>query len=402
MTGARLAIAPPEAHRQPRLLSEVLQKEKVTTIHFVPSMLNAFSIETTISECTSLRRIICSGEALPADLVEQVLSHAPVELHNLYGPTEAAIDVTYWPCELPVSKRIPIGYAISNTQLHVLDDNWNPVPVGVPGELYLAGVGLAREYLSRPDLTADRFVPNPFGGPGSRMYRTGDQVVQYADGRLEYLGRLDNQVKIRGLRIELEEIENVINQLDWVEESAVVAFKHQTGDQLIGYVVDPMWNELKQDNELKLEIVKQHLSEQLPDYMVPTILLGLSEMPLSPNGKRDRKALPAPEWQSIEYRAPETELERWFAANWAEVLEISQVGLDDNFFALGGHSLLATRVVAKAHQELGLEVALKDFFEAKSLQALSDSLQAQYQTQNQHEQDEFDAMAALMDELELL
>ncbi|MDH5880610.1 amino acid adenylation domain-containing protein [Vibrio sp. S/42/10] len=402
MTGARLAIAPPEAHRQPRLLSEVVQKEKVTTIHFVPSMLNAFSIETTISECTSLRRIICSGEALPADLVEQVLSHAPVDLHNLYGPTEAAIDVTYWPCELPVSKRIPIGYAISNTQLHVLDDNWNPVPVGVPGELYLAGVGLAREYLSRPDLTADRFVPNPFGGPGSRMYRTGDQVVQYADGRLEYLGRLDNQVKIRGLRIELEEIENVINQLDWVEESAVVAFKHQTGDQLIGYVADPMWNELKQDNELKLEIVKQHLSEQLPDYMVPTILLGLSEMPLSPNGKRDRKALPAPEWQSIEYRAPETELERWFAANWAEVLEISQVGLDDNFFALGGHSLLATRVVAKAHQELGLEVALKDFFEAKSLQALSDSLQAQYQTQNQHEQDEFDAMAALMDELELL
>ncbi|MBY7731497.1 amino acid adenylation domain-containing protein [Vibrio splendidus] len=396
MTGARLAIAPPESHRQPNVLSQVIQQEQVTTLHFVPSMLNAFAVETNISDCVSLKRIICSGEALPADLVEQVLSHAPVDLHNLYGPTEAAIDVTYWPCELPVAKRIPIGYAISNTQLHVLDNNWNPVPIGVPGELYLAGIGLAREYLARPDLTADRFVPNPFGEPGSRMYRTGDQVVQLADGRLEYLGRLDNQVKIRGLRIELEEIENVINQLEWVEESAVIAFKHQTGDQLVGYVVDASWSEDKQ------MLVKQHLSEHLPDYMVPSILIGLSEMPLSPNGKRDRKALPAPEWQSIEYRAPETELECWFATNWEEVLEIPKVGLDDNFFALGGHSLLATRVVAKAHQELGLEVALKEFFDANSLQALTDSLQAQYQTQNEHEQDEFDAMAALMDELELL
>lgn len=228
------------------------------------------------------------------------------------------------------------------------------------------------------------------------MYRTGDQVIQLADGRLEYLGRLDNQVKIRGLRIELEEIENVINQLEWVEESAVIAFKHQTGDQLVGYVIDSNWDQDKQ------ELVNKHLSEHLPDYMVPTILIGLSEMPLSPNGKRDRKALPAPEWQSIEYRAPETELELWFASNWEEVLEIPRVGLDDNFFALGGHSLLATRVVAKAHQELGLEVVLKDFFEANNLQALTDSLQAQYQTQNEHEQDEFDAMAALMDELELL
>ena len=317
-------------------------------------------------------------------------------MHNLYGPTEAAIDVTYWPCELPVSKRIPIGYAISNTQLYVLDGSWNPVPNGVPGELYLAGVGLAREYLGRPDLTADRFIPNPWGEPGSRLYRTGDQVVQMEDGRYEYLGRLDNQVKIRGLRIELEEIENVINQLDWVVESAVIAFKHQTGDQLVGYIIDPEWGTEKG------ALVKAHLSEHLPDYMVPAIVIGLPEMPLSPNGKRDRKALPAPEWQSIEYREPETELEIWFSQNWAEVLEVKQVGLDDNFFALGGHSLLATRVVARAQQELGLEIALKDFFEAKTLQVLTDSLQTKYQTQNEQEQDEFDAMAALMDELELL
>ncbi|MBW3694979.1 amino acid adenylation domain-containing protein [Vibrio sp. T187] len=396
MTGARLAIAPPDSHRQPSLLSTVIQQESVTTIHFVPSMLNAFSVETEIEQCQSLKRIICSGEALPADLVEQVLNQSHVEVHNLYGPTEAAIDVTYWQCELPIGKRIPIGNAISNTQLHVLDDNWNPVPIGVPGELYLAGDGLAREYLSRPDLTADRFVPNPWGASGSRMYRTGDQVVRMADGRLEYLGRLDNQVKIRGLRIELEEIENVINQLEWVEESAVIAFSHQTGDQLVAYIVDSTWDSEKEQQ------VKDHLAGHLPDYMVPSVLIGLASMPLSPNGKRDRKALPAPEWQSIEYRAPESELEVWFAKTWSEVLGIEKVGLDDNFFALGGHSLLATRVVAKAHQELGIEVVLKDFFDANSLQVLTDKLQPLYQTQNEQEQDEFDAMAALMDELELL
>ena len=402
MYGARLAIAEPDHHRQPELLHNIIREQGVTTIHFVPSMLHAFESETDIGECSSLRRIICSGEALPAELTEKVLTGAPdCQLHNLYGPTEAAIDVTYWQCELPVGKRIPIGHAISNTQLHVLDDCWNPVPVGVPGELYLAGDGLAREYLSRPDLTADRFVPNPFaceqdGNIGSRMYRTGDQVVRMSDGRLEYLGRLDHQVKIRGLRIELEEIENVLNQYDDVDESAVIAYEHQTGTQLVAYVVFGEWNSEKET------AAKAHLNDHLPDYMVPAIYVALDEMPLSPNGKRDRKALPSPEWSKVEYRAPESELEIWFANTWQQVLGSEKVGLDDNFFALGGHSLLATRIVAQAQKELDLAISLKDFFAAGTLQALTDALQSQYQANNEQEQDELDAMAALMDELELL
>ncbi|AIW16133.1 non-ribosomal peptide synthetase [Vibrio tubiashii] len=402
MYGARLAIAEPDHHRQPELLHNIIREQGVTTFHFVPSMLHAFESETDIGECTSLRRIICSGEALPAELTEKVLTGAPdCQLHNLYGPTEAAIDVTYWQCELPIGKRIPIGHAISNTQLHVLDDCWNPVPVGVPGELYLAGDGLAREYLSRPDLTADRFVPNPFGceqdgNIGSRMYRTGDQVVRMPDGRLEYLGRLDHQVKIRGLRIELEEIENVLNQYDDVDESAVIAYEHQTGTQLVAYVVCGEWSSEKET------AAKAHLNDHLPDYMVPAIYVALDEMPLSPNGKRDRKALPSPEWSKVEYRAPESELEIWFANTWQQVLGSEKVGLDDNFFALGGHSLLATRIVAQAQKELDLAISLKDFFAAGTLQALTDALQSQYQVNNEQEQDELDAMAALMDELELL
>ncbi|MDC5705048.1 non-ribosomal peptide synthetase [Vibrio europaeus] len=402
MYGARLAIAEPDHHRQPELLQSTIREQGVTTIHFVPSMLHAFESETDIGVCSSLRRIICSGEALPAELTEKVLAGAPdCQLHNLYGPTEAAIDVTYWQCELPVGKRIPIGHAISNTQLHILDDCWNPVPVGVPGELYLAGDGLAREYLSRPDLTADRFVPNPFvceqdGNIGSRMYRTGDQVVRMPDGRLEYLGRLDHQVKIRGLRIELEEIENVLNQHDDVDESAVIAYEHQTGTQLVAYVVCGEWNSEKET------AAKAHLNDHLPDYMVPAIYVALDEMPLSPNGKRDRKALPSPEWSQVEYRAPESELEIWFANTWQQVLGSAKVGLDDNFFALGGHSLLATRIVAQAQKELDLAISLKDFFAAGTLQALTDALQSQYQANNEQEQDELDAMAALMDELELL
>ena len=402
MYGARLAIAEPDHHRQPELLHNTIRTQGVTTIHFVPSMLHAFESETDIGECSSLRRIICSGEALPAELTEKVLTSArDCQLHNLYGPTEAAIDVTYWQSELPVGKRIPIGHAISNTQLHVLDDCWNPVPVGVPGELYLAGDGLAREYLSRPDLTADRFVPNPFackqdGNIGSRMYRTGDQVVRMPDGRLEYLGRLDHQVKIRGLRIELEEIENVLNQHDDVDESAVIAYEHQTGTQLVAYVVCGDWNSEKET------AAKAHLNDHLPDYMVPAIYVALDEMPLSPNGKRDRKALPSPEWSQVEYRAPESELEIWFANTWQQVLGSEKVGLDDNFFALGGHSLLATRIVAHAQKELDLVISLKDFFAAGTLQALTDALQSQYQANNEQEQEELDAMAALMDELELL
>ncbi|WP_394211426.1 amino acid adenylation domain-containing protein [Enterovibrio calviensis] len=395
MVGARLAVAEPESHRQPALLHNIIRDQNVTTLHFVPSMLHAFLSETAVSECESLSRIICSGEALPAELAGEVLTQLPqCELHNLYGPTEAAIDVSHWQCELPMSQRVPIGHPIANTQLYVLDDALNVLPVGVPGELYLAGDGLAREYLGRADLTAERFIPNPWGETGSRLYRTGDQVVRHADGRLDYLGRLDNQVKIRGLRIELEEIETVINALDDVSETAVIAHDAQTGTQLVAYVVSQL--------SLSDVTLAEQASKHLPEYMVPTIWISLDAMPLSPNGKRDRNALPAPEWHSVAYRAPQSELEIWFVRAWESVLQHDDIGLDDNFFALGGHSLLATKVVAKAQQELGLSIALRDFFEAKTLQALTDKLQSSYQQYSEQETDELDAMAALMDDLELL
>lgn len=397
MNGARLAIAEPEYHRQPELLHRAIITHQVTTIHFVPSMLQAFFSDTDLSACQSLKRIICSGEALPVDLSEKVLKCVPYcQLHNLYGPTEAAIDVSYWQCQLPLGKRVPIGHAISNIQLHVLDDCLNFVPFGVPGELYLVGDGLAREYSSCADLTAERFLPNPWSKTGSRMYRTGDQVVRMEDGRLEYLGRLDHQVKIRGLRIELEEIENVINQLDWVNESVVIAFEHQTGTQLVAYVVCDGWNDAR-ETEAKL-----YLAEHLPGYMVPSIYVSLANIPLSPNGKRDRKSLPAPQWQKMAYRAPQSELELWFAQCWQDVLGIRQVGLDDNFFALGGHSLLATQIVAQVQKELNLTLTLKEFFSANTLQVLAARLQPQYQIQSEQEQDELAAMAELMDKLESL
>ncbi|MCV2401573.1 amino acid adenylation domain-containing protein [Marinomonas sp. C2222] len=406
MYGARLAIAPPDHHRQPELLHKTIIEQKVSTIHFVPSMLHAFESETDIAACTSLKRIICSGEALPAELVDRVLSQSTSELHNLYGPTEAAIDVSYWQCQQPVGKRTPIGYAINNIQLHVLDSYGNPTPIGLPGELYLAGDGLARGYLGRPDLTAERFLPNPWGKAGSRMYRTGDKVIRMPDGRLEYLDRLDNQVKIRGLRIELEEIENTLNQHPMIEESAVIAHRYsayattessnQSATQLVAYIVSNTWGD-----ELEASI-KAHLAQHLPDYMVPAIFIPLDTMPLSPSGKRDRKALPEPTFSKVAYRAPETDLEIWLASTWQTVLDVPQVGLDDNFFALGGHSLLATKIVALAQKDLGLEITLKEFFDANSLQSLADSLNDRYQTENENEQDDLDAMAALMDDLELL
>ncbi|MCG8392538.1 MAG: amino acid adenylation domain-containing protein [Pseudomonadales bacterium] len=394
MVGARLAVAPPDAHADPQWLRQVMADEAVTTLHFVPSMLKAFVAATGLQNLPRLKRLICSGEALDMELQKQTLAaREDVQLHNLYGPTEAAIDVSYWQCRSDAGHTVPIGAPISNIQLHVLDTNLNPVPRGVPGELYLAGVGLARGYYGRPDLTADRFIPNPFGKPGSRMYRTGDQVVQRADGIIDYLGRLDHQVKIRGLRIELGEIEQQLKQLPDVEDAVVVAHHSDTGDQLVAYVVS------EADNR---EAWQQALADALPDYMVPSLFMVLEQMPLSPNGKLDRKALPAPQWQAREYRAPQTDTEQQLAALWEDLLGQSRVGLDDNFFALGGHSLLATRVVAALRDRWGVEVPLRALFEAESLQALAALVDEHNGEAKQQEQDDLAAMADLLDDLESL
>ncbi|WP_287963108.1 amino acid adenylation domain-containing protein, partial [Alcanivorax sp.] len=392
MVGARLAVAPPQAHGDPQWLQQVMADEGVTTLHFVPSMLKAFVDASGLQNVPRLKRLICSGEALDMELQKAVFtSRDDVELHNLYGPTEAAIDVSFWQCQPEGGHTVPIGAPISNIQLYVLDTDLNPVPRGVPGELYLAGIGLARGYFGRSDLTAERFVPNPYGDAGSRMYRTGDQVRQRGDGIIEYLGRLDHQVKIRGLRIELGEIEQQLKQLPDVNDAVVVADHSDTGDQLVAYV------SADSDNR---EVWQQALADALPEYMVPALFMVLEALPLSPNGKLDRKALPAPQWQAREYRAPQTETEQQLASLWEELLGQPRVGLDDNFFVLGGHSLLATRVVAALRDRWGVDVPLRALFEADTLQALAARVDENNGEAKQQEQEDLSAMADLLDDLE--
>ncbi|MFJ3204668.1 amino acid adenylation domain-containing protein [Streptomyces sp. NPDC086989] len=290
ITGAALVVAEPGGHKDPAYLSRVIQEESVTTVHFVPSMLAAFVEDPEAGRCRSLRRVVCSGEALPEELKNRFLDVLDVPLHNLYGPTEAAVDVTHWDCLRQESGPVPIGRPIWNTSLYVLDPRGRPVPVGVAGELFLAGAGLARGYLRRPALTAERFPLDPFGPPGSRMYRTGDLARHRADGSVEYLGRTDDQVKIHGFRIELGEIETALGHLDGVGRAAVVVREDVPGERrLVGYVVP----EAGADPAPDTEPMRAELARSLPEYMVP-VLVVVDGLPVTPNGKLDRRALPAP------------------------------------------------------------------------------------------------------------
>ncbi|WP_136068724.1 amino acid adenylation domain-containing protein, partial [Modicisalibacter radicis] len=324
MQGARLVMAPPGVHREPARLVELIRMHGITTLHFVPSMLQAFLAHGEVETCTSLTRLVCSGEALPAELQSQVFARLPqTALYNLYGPTEAAIDVTHWTCEDDGRCQVAIGQPIAGIRTYVLDGELNLAPPGVAGELYLGGVGLARGYLNRSDLTAERFVADPFT-KGERLYRTGDLVRWRADGQLEYLGRLDHQVKIRGLRIELGEIEaELLSQPD-VREAVVAAQEGPGGARLVAYVVP------RGDVELDTGALRERLGQRLPDYMVPGVVVPLAALPLSPNGKVDRKALPAPDMASgVSYEAPQGEVEEALAAIWAEVLGVARVGRHD-------------------------------------------------------------------------
>ncbi|MGE7955442.1 non-ribosomal peptide synthase/polyketide synthase [Pseudomonas sp. NPDC089530] len=351
MTGARLVVAAPGAHRDPEQLVQLIEGQQVTTLHFVPSMLQAFLQDPNVAACRSLQRIVCSGEALPVDAQQQVFDKLPgAALYNLYGPTEAAIDVTHWTCVDEGRDGVPIGVPIANLGCHVLDANLEPVPVGVLGELYLGGVGLARGYHRRPALSAERFVAHPFVS-GERMYRTGDLARYRADGVIEYAGRIDHQVKLRGLRIELGEIEARLLEHALVREAAVLAVE---GKHLVGYLV------LQEARDDWRETLAEHLAAQLPDYMVPAQWLLLERMPLSPNGKLDRKALPTPEAQQAAqaYEAPHSALERQLAAIWSEVLGVERVGLNDNFFELGGHSLLVLRLKERIRKASGIGLSV--------------------------------------------
>ena len=371
-TGARLVIAKPEGHKDPAYLAELIQQQAVTTLHFVPSMLQVFLQEKNINQCQSLRRVFCSGEALPAELEQRFFHKLTAELHNLYGPTEAAVDVSYWPCNAESNgKTVPIGYPIWNTRLYVLDNNLNLLPPGCAGELYIAGMNLAHGYLNRPDLTAERFVADPFGPPGTRMYRTGDLARWDAHGSLEYLGRTDNQVKLRGLRIELGEIEACLEAHEQVQLAVVMLREDRPGDQrLVAYLLSDA------DADIDNQQLNQYLLQSLPDFMLPSAYVLLQSLPLSQNGKLDHKALPAPVYQEFGLiQLPHNPQEELLCHLFAEVLGLEQIGRNDNFFDLGGHSLLAVKLVHAISESTGNELHIANLFAHPSVASLAEFIQ---------------------------
>ncbi|MFH8786575.1 non-ribosomal peptide synthetase [Streptomyces roseoverticillatus] len=374
VSGAAVVLARPGGHREPDHLAELTVRSGITAAHFVPSMLTAFTAAAEQDEAIrtgfgGVRRVFCSGEALPAAAVDRFAALWPhIELHNLYGPTEAAVDVTYHRTE-PGADIVPIGRPVWNTRLHVLDAALRPVPVGVPGELYLAGVQLARGYLNRPGLTASRFVADPYGPAGTRIYRTGDLVRRRADGAVEYLGRTDDQVKVRGFRIELGEIEAVLAAHPAVGHTAVLVRTTPAGAQhVVAYVVpapgaaaDP-------------EALRAACAARLPDYMVPSAFVTLDALPLGVNGKLDRASLPddLPDAAApAAGREPATPAEAALCALFAEVLGLPGAGVHDDFFRLGGDSIVSIRLVGAA-RTAGLALSPRDVFEARTPAALAE------------------------------
>ena len=378
IVGAQMVIAKPEGHKDGLYLRNLIIEQEITTLHFVPSMLNAFLDVEGLDRVHSVRNVICSGEALSVALQERFFTKMNARLHNLYGPTEAAVDVTYWPCQKnsPLA-TVPLGYPIANIRIYILDQHQQLLPVGMAGEIHIGGVGVGRGYLNRPELTQEKFIPDPFSAnPSSRLYKTGDLGRYMAGGIIEYLGRMDNQVKIRGFRIELGEIESTLMQHPGIKDAVVNATEShrlttrpylttaqqnaEADKQLVAYVVFS-------NGQLTMDQLKDHLGKKLPAYMVPSYFVPMERLPLLPNGKVDRKSLPAPDGErSIlvsEYVAPQTPLEKMVVSIWEEVLGVKRIGLNDNFFDLGGHSLLLTQLLYRVNQEFQREVSMIRLFQ---------------------------------------
>jgi amino acid adenylation domain-containing protein len=375
LEGAKLVLARPGGHQDPGYLAQLIEDQQITTLHFVPSMLAVFLEERRSQQCRSLRRIMCSGEALPPELARRCLAWMPwAELHNLYGPTEAAIDVTYWKCLAEDTRpSIPIGKAIANIRLYVVNEEMNPVPVGVLGELCLGGIGLARGYWGRGELTAERFVPDGLSGrKGERLYRTGDLARWLASGNVEYLGRLDQQVKIRGFRIELGEIETALQEHVTVQHAAVIVENDKDSKRLVAYVVP------RAEQAVNAIDLKRHVRQKLPEAMVPAIVVEMKELPLTPSGKLDRKRLPKTDVTPrvvASVVAPRTEIERCIAEVWQEFLQVEKVGVEDNFFDLGGHSLMIMRIHARLAARFSDQLEIVDFFTYPTIAALAKYLE---------------------------
>ncbi|HEV8318275.1 MAG TPA: amino acid adenylation domain-containing protein, partial [Vicinamibacterales bacterium] len=387
-TGATLVVARPGGQNDPEYLADVIRRAGVTVLHFVPAMLEAFVTADGLSACERVRLIVCSGEALPGPLAARCLAAWRGQLENLYGPTEAAVDVTWQPCtpEETQAAVVPIGRPIANTQVYVRDAAGQPAPIGVVGELYLGGVQVGRGYWGRPDLTAERFVPDPFGAPGARLYRTGDLARYRLEGVIEYVGRADHQVKLHGNRIELGEIEAALRRQPQIRDAAVLLRADEREiPRLVAYVVpapstdaaaskDAAYENAAYDPGFAIDALQQQLRAQLPDYMVPAVFVVLETLPLSPNGKVDRRALPAPSGErptlTHTYLAPRSDVETTLARIWTEVLRLDRVGIHDNFFALGGDSILALQVLARA-QESGIQLTPRQLFQHQTIADLA-------------------------------
>ncbi len=370
ITGARLVVASPGLHRDPESLAALIEKKGVSVVHFVPSMLSHFLEQEDIARlCRSLRQVICSGEALSLELQQRFFNKLPTRLDNLYGPTEAAVDVSCWRCE-PESRlrSVPIGRPIANAELYILDRHLCPTPIGVAGELHIGGTPLARGYHNLPELTAERFILNPFRrGTGERLYKTGDLCRFLADGNIEYLGRMDHQVKLRGFRIELGEIEEVLKGCAGVRE-AVVVLREDEGKEkrLAAYVVG---------EGMTVEGMREELRRKLPEYMMPAAYQVLERLPLTANGKVDRKGLPAPSLiqRNLSERNsnPRNLIEAKLLSIYRYFLKLAQVGIDDNFFELGGNSLMAVRLVNEINKQLGVNLNIPTFYKNSTVRSIA-------------------------------
>lgn len=372
--GATLVIAEPGGHKDPAYLANLIGAEQITTMHFVPSMLREFLEVPNLAGCSGLKRVFSSGEALPRELTQKFYRRLSADLHNLYGPTEAAVDVTYWDCATPTScATVPIGRPIANVKTYILDRHLAPVPIGVAGELHLGGIAIARGYLNRPDLTAARFIPDPFdNNPHARLYKTGDRARFLADGNIEYLGRLDNQVKLRGFRIELGEIESALLSFHQIQSAAAVLVETSpTGACLIGYVVPAAAG-------LDAEAIRTFLKDRLPDYMIPAHFVFLKSLPLLSNGKVNRAALPAPQqWITApqeQYAAARDAIELQLVDIWETLLGTQPIGVNHNFFELGGHSMLVARLLFQLELAFGKRLSMAAVFQRPTIALLADLL----------------------------
>ena len=396
LTGATLVVARPEGHKDPAYLAQLIQEQQITTVHFVPSMLQAFLNEPSASACKSIKRVICSGEALSIEAQEHFFRLFNCQLLNFYGPTEASIEVTYWECDRGSQLGfVPIGRPIANTQMYVLNDALEPAPILVPGELFIGGIGVARGYHKRPELTAEKFLNDPFRS-GNRVYRTGDLARFLPDGTIQYLGRIDHQVKIRGFRIELEEIESVMRQHPLIRDAVLIAKELRGQQHLIAYYVPFPSITVETDS------LRAHLKTHLPEYMVPTFFVAMREIPLNANGKVDRRALPSPEANIARsdsaYVPPRNETEEKLVQIWCEVLRLEKAGINDNFFDLGGHSLLATQLVSRIKTNFETHIPLSRFFELPTIAQLGSEIHKARNKTNLAKRD--DPRAVLLDDIE--